>query len=90
LLPVYPKYNYIYAFITASATRMPSTAADIIPPAYPAPSPHGYIPFILDWKVLSLLILTGDEVLLSIPESSASSLEYPLIFLPNSIIPSSI
>lgn len=56
---------------------MPSTAADIIPPAYPAPSPHGYIPFILDWKVLSLLILTGDEVLLSIPESSASSLEYP-------------
>lgn len=26
---------------TASATRIPSTAADVIPPAYPAPSPHG-------------------------------------------------
>ena len=25
----------------ASATRRPSIAADMIPPAYPAPSPHG-------------------------------------------------
>ena len=28
----------------ASATRMPSTAALVIPPAYPAPSPQGYTP----------------------------------------------
>ena len=29
---------------TASATRMPSTAALMMPPAYPAPSPQGYTP----------------------------------------------
>ena len=29
------------------AHLIPSTAADIIPPAYPAPSPQGYIPAIL-------------------------------------------
>src|SRR6478752_10443960 len=29
---------------TASATLIPSTPADRMPPAYPAPSPHGYRP----------------------------------------------
>ncbi len=29
---------------TAAATLLPSSAADTIPPAYPAPSPHGYNP----------------------------------------------
>jgi hypothetical protein len=29
----------------ASATSIPSTPADMIPPAYPAPSPAGYSPF---------------------------------------------
>jgi hypothetical protein len=29
---------------TISAARMPSMAADMIPPAYPAPSPAGYKP----------------------------------------------
>ena len=29
------------AAISASAQRMPSTAADVMPPAYPAPSPQG-------------------------------------------------
>ena len=33
--------NSDYFKITASATLMPSMAAEIIPPAYPAPSPHG-------------------------------------------------
>ena len=33
--------NSDYFEITASATFIPSMAADIIPPAYPAPSPHG-------------------------------------------------
>ena len=33
--------------ITASAHFIPSTAADIIPPAYPAPSPQGKMPLML-------------------------------------------
>ena len=32
---------------TISAVFIPSTAADIIPPAYPAPSPQGYRPLCL-------------------------------------------
>ena len=53
----------------------------IIPPAYPAPSPHGYIPFILDSKFSSLSILIGDDVLLSMAASIVSSSENPFIFL---------
>ena len=30
-----------YFRMTASATFIPSIAADVMPPAYPAPSPHG-------------------------------------------------
>ena len=33
-----------YTAISASAARRPSTAALIMPPAYPAPSPHGITP----------------------------------------------
>ena len=46
---------------------MPSTAADIIPPAYPAPSPHGYNPFMFDCLFSFLVICTGDELLVSTP-----------------------
>jgi len=31
----------IFASIIASAQRIPSTAEEVIPPAYPAPSPQG-------------------------------------------------
>lgn len=34
-------YSFAYLRITASATFIPSIAADAIPPAYPAPSPQG-------------------------------------------------
>lgn len=33
--------NFLNFLETASATFMPSIAAEVIPPAYPAPSPHG-------------------------------------------------
>lgn len=33
--------TYIFLINTASAHFIPSIAAEIIPPAYPAPSPHG-------------------------------------------------
>ena len=55
----------------------------MIPPAYPAPSPHGYMPFIFPFNSLSLVILSGDEVLLSTPSKSAPSSSKPLIDLPN-------
>ena len=51
----------------------------MIPPAYPAPSPHGYIPSILDSYFSSLIILTGEDVLDSIPEIILSPEENPLI-----------
>ena len=38
-------YNFKFDII-ASATFIPSIAADVIPPAYPAPSPQGYRPLI--------------------------------------------
>ena len=68
-----------------SATRSPSMAALIIPPAYPAPSPQGN-------KLLSCGcardsssrgMRTGDEVLDSVATTIASSVKYPFIFLPN-------
>ena len=59
---------------------MPSIAADVMPPAYPAPSPHGKIPLIFDNSLSSLTILTGDDVLLSTPSRIASSLLYPFMF----------
>ena len=59
---------------------IPSTAAEIIPPAKPAPSPEGYIPFtsILS-KLLFLVILTGAEVLVSIPVNRSRN---PLVHAP--------
>ena len=73
----------------ASAHRSPSIAADTMPPAYPAPSPHGTSPFILIcWSVaLSRMILTGAEVRVSHPISTASLVRKPCDFLPNSMKP---
>ena len=64
------KKNYFkIAFPITSATFIPSIAEVVIPPAYPAPSPQGYIPFILDIRLLSLIILTGEELLDSTPST---------------------
>lgn len=41
LLTVYVYSTAAYRFMISSATFRPSMAADVIPPAYPAPSPHG-------------------------------------------------
>ena len=56
------------------ATLIPSRALDIMPPAYPAPSPIGYRPFVDTLSRSSfLLILTGHDDRVSgptiIPES---------------------
>ena len=67
---------------------MPSTAADIIPPAYPAPSPHGYNPFIFDCLFSFLVICTGDELLVSTPVNIASGCANPFIDLSKYFIPS--
>ena len=63
----------MYNLIIASATFSPSIAEVVIPPEYPAPSPQGYIPLMLDSKFSSLIILTGEEVLDSIPAKIVSS-----------------
>jgi hypothetical protein len=61
-------FCYKYFSIIISEILIPSTAEDTIPPAYPAPSPIGYIPPILEVNVsLFLIILSGAELLLSIP-----------------------
>jgi hypothetical protein len=71
-------------FDTASATFMPSTALDTIPPEYPAPSPAGYSPFTFTlWKSSPRNILTGEELLVSTPVSTASAIAKPLSFLSN-------
>ena len=51
---------------------MPSIDADVIPPAYPAPSPQGYIPLILLSSSLLRSIRIGELVRASIPASTAS------------------
>ena len=72
----------IYSWVkTAIAHFMPSTAADIIPPAYPAPSPHGYNPFMFDCLFSFLVICTGDELLVSTPVNIASGCANPFIDL---------
>ena len=71
-----------------SAALHPSMAADMMPPAYPGPSPQGYRPFILLIMFSSLIIFTGEEVLASTAERMASSLAYPSIFRSNASIPS--
>ena len=66
----------------------PSIAADVIPPAYPAPSPQGYKPFMELSNVSPLGMRTGEEVRLSTPAKIASGRSNPLIFLPKLSIPS--
>ena len=56
---------------------MPSTAADMIPPAYPAPSPQGYIPSTLDISNSLRRILTGEELLVSTPVKRVSGFAKP-------------
>src|SRR4051812_48692879 len=70
---------------TASATLIPSTPADRIPPAYPAPSPAGYKPRTLRLCSVSesRVIRTGDEVRVSVPVNTASGRSNPRIWRPN-------
>ena len=57
-----------------NAARIPSTAADMMPPAYPAPSPHGMMPLQPSPNRSSPRVMrTGDEVRVSGPVSSASA-----------------
>ena len=48
-----------------------------MPPAYPAPSPQGYIPEILETKFSFLFILTGEELRVSTPVKILSGLAKP-------------
>ena len=70
-----------------SATFRPSMAAEVIPPAKPAPSPQGYKPLKLLSKVSVLSILTGLEVRDSTPAKIVSSLLNPFIFVPKFSLP---
>ena len=60
-----------------SATFIPSTAAEIIPPAYPAPSPAGYKPGVLTLSNISAfrVMRNGEDVNLTLdfsdPEEAA-------------------
>jgi len=71
------------------AVLIPSSAALVIPPAYPAPSPHGYR---LSCPKAALLssrtILSGALVLVSNALNTASEDANPLIFLSNEESPS--
>ena len=60
-----------------SAVRIPSAAADMIPPAYPAPSPHGNNPFTALCPDSSRTIRTGEELLLSTAIKTASGSSKP-------------
>ena len=65
---------------TASATSMPSTPADMMPPAYPAPSPAGKSPTTFRLcRSLPRVMRKGDDVRVSTPVSTASGVEKPLI-----------
>jgi hypothetical protein len=74
-------FNYYSDAKIFIAHFIPSTAALIIPPAYPAPSPHGYNPFTFDINSSFLKILTGEELLVSTPVSNAFLSAKPLSFL---------
>lgn len=65
-----------------SAQFKPSMAEEVIPPAYPDPSPHGYRPGTWGCSPLSAKrgIRTGDEVRLSNPNSTASSVKNDFFF----------
>lgn len=58
----------------ASATLMPSSALETMPPEYPAPSPVGYKPATeTDWQSAPRGIRMGDEVVVSDATRTASS-----------------
>ena len=69
-------------FAICSNTFIPSIAAEVIPPAYQAPSPAGINPAIFVSKLSLRTILTGEEVLVSTADNTTSSLLNPSIFLP--------
>ena len=62
---------------------MPSWALEVIPPAYPAPSPHANNPQILVINSSFLTICTGALERLSTPIKRFSSSANPLILLLN-------
>ena len=72
------------------AQRSPSIAAETIPPAYPAPSPHGYRPLTCGCCNVSLSrgMRTGDDVRDSVATIIPSSVMYPFILLPKAFNPS--
>ena len=52
----------------ASATRIPSAAAEVMPPAYPQPSPQGYTPAMpTACRSLPRTMRTGEDVRDSTP-----------------------
>ena len=70
---------------TASAQRSPSTPAETMPPAYPAPSPQGKSPLMVTCcsVSLSLTMRTGADVRVSIPIMQASLVRKPCELRPN-------
>ena len=83
--------------IIASAVFIPSIAAEVMPPAYPAPSPHGWMPAIVLLSIVawSRGIRSGEEVRLSLPakthprgqshESHVQNVPFPLTSLPKAL-----
>ena len=75
-------FSYVSIFsMIFIATFIPSIADVVIPPAYPAPSPHGYIPFTDETNSSFLIIVIGDELLVSTPVSIASGWLKPFILV---------
>ena len=67
-----PALFYWYCSKIHRAQRIPSTAAEVMPPAYPAPSPHGYNPLTVLSPHASRSKRTGDDERDSTPVSTAS------------------
>ena len=71
--------------MSACATRKPSVAALMIPPAYPAPSPQGMSPCVERDSSVSLRVsLSGELERVSTPVKTASSQLNPCNFLSSS------
>ena len=62
---------------------MPSTAADIMPPAQPAPSPVGYSPAMLEQPSAPRSMRTGEDERVSTPVSTASGWSNPRSMRPS-------
>lgn len=76
--------NQRHSFLsTHNAVFMPSAAAEVMPPAYPAPSPHGISPCKELSPLSPLIILTGELERVSTPVSNASAQANPFIFASN-------